>query len=140
MKKYKPVLLVEDDRVNVIAFQRAFKDLKITNRIEHAWDGKEALDFLKSTEHEQPALILLDLNLPRMSGLEFLKTIKQDKKLKMIPVVVLTSSRQDQDKIECFNLGVAGYMIKPADYLEFVEVVRTIDLYWTLSENPSEEC
>jgi len=76
------------------------------------------------------------LNMPRMNGIEFLKIAKKDDSLKKIPVVVLTTSKEDQDKVDSFNLGVAGYMIKPVDYRKFVEVVKTIDMYWTLSELP----
>jgi CheY-like chemotaxis protein len=73
-----------------------------------------------------------------MNGIEFLKVIKQDEKFRLIPVVVLTTSKEDQDKFDSFNLGVAGYMLKPADYLKFVELVRTVDCYWTISENALE--
>jgi DNA-binding response OmpR family regulator len=91
---------------------------------------------LRNTGNERPCIILLDLNMPLMNGIEFLKEFKQDSDLKKIPVVVLTTSKEEEDKINSYNLGIAGYMIKPVDYIEFVEVVRTIDLYWTLSELP----
>ncbi|MCK5515650.1 MAG: response regulator, partial [Desulfobulbaceae bacterium] len=94
------------------------------------------LAFLKNPENEKPGIILLDLNMPKMNGIEFLRIAKSDDDLKKIPVVVLTTSKEEQDKVSSFNLGVAGYMIKPVDYLKFVEVVKTIDLYWTLSELP----
>ncbi len=92
--------------------------------------------FLRAPENESPCIILLDLNMPRMNGIEFLRVAKQDETLKRIPVVVLTTSGEEQDKVDSFDLGVAGYMIKPVDYQQFVEVMRTIDLYWTLSELP----
>ena len=92
--------------------------------------------FLKNSENEKPGIILLDLNMPKMNGVEFLKIAKKDDNLKKIPVVVLTTSKEEQDKVDSFNLGVAGYMVKPVDYRKFVEVVKTIDLYWTLSELP----
>ena len=136
MKNNKPVLLVEDDQVDAMAVQRAFKDLKIINRLDHVRDGEEALDYLRGQKKEKPCVILLDLNMPRMNGVEFLEITKQDQALKGIPVVVLTTSKQEQDKVESFNLGVAGYMIKPTGYMQFVEVIKTIDLYWTLSEIP----
>ncbi len=89
---------------------------------------------MRDESHEHPGIILLDLNTPRMNGIEFLRIVKQDPNLKRIPVVVLTTSKEEQDKLDSFSLGVAGYMIKPVDYLQFVEVMRTINLYWTLSE------
>ncbi len=136
MRSNKPILLVEDDRVDAMTIKRALKDLKVTNRLDIVGNGEEALVFLRDAKNEKPGIILLDLNMPRMNGIEFLKIAKQDEALKRIPVVVLTTSREEQDKVDSFNLSIAGYMIKPVDYLQFVEVVRTIDLYWTLSELP----
>ncbi|NTW49516.1 MAG: response regulator, partial [Chlorobiales bacterium] len=83
---------------------------------------------------EKPAIILLDINMPKMNGIEFMRVVKADPQLKLIPIVVLTTSREDQDRIESFDLGAAGYMIKPVDYIQFVETVRAIDVYWTISE------
>ena len=136
MRSYKPILLVEDDQVDAMTVKRALKEIKVTNRLDIVNNGEEALTFLKNPENEKPGIILLDLNMPRMNGIEFLKIAKKDDSLKKIPVVVLTTSKEDQDKVDSFNLGVAGYMIKPVDYRKFVEVVKTIDLYWTLSELP----
>ena len=136
MRSSKPILLIEDDQADAMTVKRALKEIKVTNRLDIANDGEEALTFLKNPENEKPGIILLDLNMPRMNGIEFLKIAKKDEGLKKIPVVVLTTSKEDQDKIDSFNLGVAGYMIKPVDYHKFVEVVKTIDLYWTLSELP----
>lgn len=134
MKKNKPILLVEDDRVDALTVKRALKELKVLNSLDLVNNGEEALAFLRDENHEKPGIILLDLNTPRMNGIEFLKIAKQDPTLKRIPVVVLTTSKEEQDKLDSFSLGVAGYMIKPVDYLQFVEVMRTINLYWTLSE------
>ena len=139
MKSKKPILVVEDDRVDAMTVKRSLKELNITNHVEIAGNGEDALAYLKGSQQEKPCIILLDLNMPRMSGIEFLRIIKHDEVFKRIPVVVLTTSRDDQDKIESFNLGVAGYMIKPVDYWQFVEVVKTINLYWTLSEMPNGE-
>ena len=138
MRCTKPILLVEDDRVDAMTVQRALKEINVTNQLHIAGDGEEALALLRNSENENPCIILLDLNMPRMNGLEFLTVAKQDEALKRIPVIVLTTSTEEQDKVNSFNLGVAGYMIKPVDYQQFVEVVRTIDLYWTLSELPPE--
>jgi len=136
MRSFKPILLVEDDQVDAMTVKRALKEIKVTNRLDIVNNGEEALTFLKNSENEKPGIILLDLNMPRMNGIEFLKIAKKDDSLKKIPVVVLTTSKEDQDKVDSFNLGVAGYMIKPVDYRKFVEVVKTIDMYWTLSELP----
>ena len=130
----KPILLVEDDQVDAMTVKRALKELKVTNRLDIVNDGEAALKFLKNPENENPGIILLDLNMPKINGIEFLKIAKKDDSLKKIPVVVLTTSKEDQDKVDSFNSGVAGYMIKP--YLKFVEVVKTIDLYRTLNELP----
>ena len=136
MRSSKPILLVEDDQVDAMTVKRALKEINITNKLDIVNDGEQALKFLKNPDNETPGIILLDLNMPRMNGIEFLKIAKKDETLKRIPVVVLTTSREDQDKVDSFNFGVAGYMIKPVDYQKFVEVVKTIDLYWTLSELP----
>ena len=139
MRGDRPVLLVEDGRVDVMTVKRAFKDLNIANTLEIAGNGEEALAHLRSPENVKPCAILLDLNMPRMNGVEFLRVAKQDDRLRSIPVVVLTTSKEEQDKVDSFDLGVSGYIVKPVEYMSFVEAVRTIDLYWTLSELPGEK-
>lgn len=119
-----------------MTMRRALKDLRITNPLHVAGDGEAALELLRGGGVPRPCVILLDLNMPRMGGIEFLRIIKADAAFKSIPVIVLTTSREESDRVETFQLSVAGYMIKPADYRQFVEVVRAIDLYWTLSELP----
>ncbi|OQX96424.1 two-component system response regulator [candidate division KSB1 bacterium 4572_119] len=136
MKNYGSILLVEDDIVDAMTVERALNDINVTNPLFMVGNGEEALEFLNDSKNEVPGIILLDLNMPKMNGIEFLRVMKSDDSIKRIPVIVLTTSREDQDKIESFNLGVAGYMIKPVDYLQFVETMRTIDYYWTLSELP----
>ncbi len=136
MKSSKPVLLVEDDSVDAMTVKRAFKELKILNPLVNKTNGEEALEYLRDTANERPCIILLDLNMPKMNGIEFLKIAKADEELKKIPVVVLTTSKEERDIVESFKLSVAGYIIKPVDYRKFVEAIRTIDLYWTLSELP----
>jgi CheY-like chemotaxis protein len=130
------ILLVEDDEVDAMTVKRALKDLNVTNPLVIRENGEEALAYLRDPNNEKPCLILLDLNMPVMSGIEFLQEDKQDDALKAIPVVVLTTSQEQQDKVASFNLGVAGYMAKPVIYQQFVEVMRTINAYWTISENP----
>ena len=136
MRSSKPILLVEDDQVDAMTVKRALKELNITNRLDVTCNGEEALEFLNNSDNERPGIILLDLNMPKMNGIEFLQIAKKNTSLKRIPVVVLTTSKEDQDKVDSFNFGVAGYMIKPVDYRKFVDVVKTIDMYWTLSEMP----
>jgi CheY-like chemotaxis protein len=130
----KSILLVEDDVVDRMTVERALKEIHVLNPLSTVENGEEALEFLRDPANMQPGIILLDLNMPKMNGIEFLQMIKNDDALKRIPVIVLTTSKDEQDRVNSFNLGVAGYMIKPVDYLQFVEVVRAIDLYWTLSE------
>lgn len=138
MKSTRPVLLVEDDSIDAMTVQRAFKDLKLVNPLHHRVNGEEALAFLRQADTEEPCVILLDLNMPRMNGIEFLKIAKADERLVQIPVVVLTTSNEERDIVESFKLGVAGYIVKPVDYHKFVDTIRTIDLYWTLSEVPEQ--
>ncbi|MDE2366678.1 MAG: response regulator [Betaproteobacteria bacterium] len=132
----KPILLVEDDRVDTMTVKRALKEIHVTNPLVHLENGEEAVHYLQDPEHEKPCIILLDLNMPIMNGIEFLQVVKHDDQLRRIPVVVLTTSEEQQDKVNSFNLGVAGYMAKPVDYRQFVEVMRSIDAYWTISEMP----
>lgn len=138
MRSTKPVLLVEDDSIDAMTVRRAFKDLKLTNELAHSINGEEALKYLEDQSNERPCVILLDLNMPRMNGTEFLKVIKADEELKKIPVIVLTTSNEERDVVESFRLSVAGYIVKPVDYKKFVEAIRTIDMYWTLSEMPAQ--
>jgi CheY-like chemotaxis protein len=139
MRNSRPVLLVEDDTVDAMTVRRAFRDLKVTNPLVHAVNGEEALSYLRDAGKDKPCLILLDLNMPKMNGIEFLGIVKADPVLKKIPVVVLTTSSEERDIVQSFQLSVAGYIVKPVDYRNFVETVRTIDLYWTLSELPGEK-
>ena len=139
MRNSRPVLLVEDDHVDAMTVKRALKDLNVMNPLVHTINGEEALAHLINDCNEKPCVILLDLNMPKMNGIEFLKIIKADEKLKRTPVVILTTSRDTQDKFETFALNIAGYIVKPADYKKFVEAIRTVNLYWTTSELPDGE-
>jgi len=136
MSSNKPILLVEDDVVDQMTVKRALKEIHITNRLIVANNGEEALYYLQNDKYDKPTLVLLDINMPKMNGIEFLKVVKEDKVLKKIPVIVLTLSKEDSDRIDSFDLGVAGYMVKPVDYKKLVEVIRTIHMYWKLSEMP----
>ena len=132
----KTILLVEDDKVDAMTVKRALREINVINPLVHKANGEEALDYLRTPREGKPAIILLDLNMPRMNGIEFLKVAKADQTLKKIPVIVLTTSKEDQDRVDSYDLGVAGYMIKPVDYHQFVEVIRAIHMYWSISELP----
>jgi CheY-like chemotaxis protein len=135
MRSTRPILLVEDDNVDAITVRRALKDLNVPNGIVHQLDGENALKYLRSN-NKRPCVILLDLNMPRMNGINFLKIIKNDDELKQIPVIVITTSKNERDKMDSFEFSVAGYIIKSADYKKFVESLKILNLYWTLSELP----
>ncbi len=137
MKNLKPILLVEDDSVDAMTVKRALKELNVTNQLVHSIDGEQALEYLKADDNKKPCVILLDLNMPKMNGIEFLQAVKKDEKLKKTPVVVLTTSKEGNDVTTSFRFSVAGYMVKPVDYKKFVEAIRAINLYWTLSELPN---
>lgn len=133
MNSNNPILLVEDDQVDIMTLKRAFKSLNIKNQLEIARNGEEGLQYFE-TDKEKPCLILLDINMPKMNGLEFLQILKQDDILKKIPVVVLTTSQDEEDRKKSFDFGVAGYVVKPVDYEEFIDAIKTINNYWSLSQ------
>ncbi len=137
------ILLVEDNPNDVELTLRAFKKNNLTNHIRVARDGAEALDYLFGTGefagrdiNHHPKVILLDLKLPKVDGMEVLKRIKADARTKTIPVVVLTSSREESDLVESYALGVNSYIRKPVDFEKFTESVRTIGMYWLLLNEP----
>ena len=136
------ILLVEDDEVDVMNVQRAFKKSNILNPLYMAANGLEALAVLRGKSQIEPAmpqarrLILLDLNMPRMNGIEFLRELRMDENLRSIPVIVLTTSNEDRDKVEAYNLNVAGYILKPVTFSNFVDVMSTLNKYWMLNEIP----
>ncbi|MGI0492094.1 response regulator [Alkalinema pantanalense CENA528] len=138
MKRSDPILLVEDDRIDVLNVKRGLREIQATNPLYVVEDGEEALEFLRNAQNPKPALILLDLNMPRMNGLELLQVLKGDPVLKMIPVIILTTSQEEKDRQESFRLSVAGYMVKPLDYENFLEILQAIYQYWLLSQSPNE--
>ena len=138
MRKSRPLLLVEDDQVDARAVKRALSDLNSADFVVHLPDGEQALGYLRSGVNERPSLILLDLNMPRMNGIEFLKEVKKDASLRRIPIVVLTTSTEDRDVLGTFEYSVAGYMVKPIDYPKFIQTIRAITEYWSLSVLPVE--
>jgi CheY-like chemotaxis protein len=139
MQKLKPILLVEDDSVDAMTVKRAMRDLQVNHSVIHSVNGEEAMKYLTSPDTEKPFVILLDLNMPKMSGIEFLKVMKTNPELKTIPVIVLTTSKEQRDVLDSFELGAAGYMVKPVDYVKFVEILSRIMTYWSSSELPKDE-
>ena len=137
MEKSLNILLVEDDQVDVMNVKRAFERNRIANPLFVAPDGIEALAMLRSQQipHER-RLILLDLNMPRMNGIEFLRELRADEALHSTPVVVLTTSDDERDKINAYDLNVAGYLLKPVTFVNFVETMAALNKYWTLVELP----
>lgn len=127
------ILLLEDDAVDVMTIKRVMKQLDFSQPIVVATNGEEGLDQL-SAHAKLPSLILLDINMPKMNGLEFLQIIKRHEVYRRIPVVVLTTSQDPHDKLESFNHSVAGYMIKPMNFQRFKDMMATLKAYWTLSE------
>lgn len=132
------ILLVEDDDVDVMNVQRAFKKNNITNPLFVAGNGLEALEKLKGSEAitPTPKVILLDINMPKMGGIEFLQKIRNDADLKSISVFVMTTSNEESDKIAAYDLNVAGYIIKPLSFESFVNAVSVLNHYWKLCEQP----
>jgi CheY-like chemotaxis protein len=134
------ILLVEDDEVDVMTVQRAFKKGNISNPLYLAGNGIEALAMLRaqpgqlSSMPSERRIILLDLNMPKMNGIEFLRELRADATIKHIPVVVLTTSNEEQDRVRAYNFNVAGYILKPITFSNFVELMVALNKYWTLCE------
>jgi CheY-like chemotaxis protein len=136
-EKQLNILLVEDDQVDVMNVKRAFDKNRISNPLFVAEDGVQGLEMLRSGSFPRDRrLVLLDLNMPRMNGIEFLREVRRDPALQSTPVVVLTTSNDDRDKIEAYHLNVAGYLLKPVTFTNFVEVMAALDKYWSLVELP----
>jgi CheY-like chemotaxis protein len=131
------ILLVEDDEVDVMNVRRAFEKNNVSNPLFVAGNGLEALDTLRGDKMpKERRLVLLDLNMPKMNGIEFLQALRADPELAATAVVVLTTSNDDQDKIDAYNLNVAGYLLKPVTFSNFCERMTTLNKYWTLVEMP----
>jgi len=142
MSELGRILVVEDDPRDVELTLTALDEYKLANEVVVARDGTEALDYLHCREkfasrpQENPAVILLDLKLPKVNGLEVLQAIRSDDRLKMIPVVVLTSSHEERDMMASYKLGVNAYVVKPVDFHEFVNAVKELGMFWAVINQP----
>jgi CheY-like chemotaxis protein len=136
------ILLVEDDPKDIDLTLRALDHHRLANEVVVARDGEEALDYLfcrgqfDARDGQNPAVMLLDLKLPQVDGLEVLQQIRSNEKLKMIPVVVLTSSREERDVVASYKLGVNAYVVKPVDFHEFVDAIKELGVFWALINEP----
>lgn len=136
-KQQVEILLVEDNPDDAALTIRTLKKNHLANRLRHLEDGEEALDFLYDQTNPTPRLILLDLKMPRVDGIEVLRKIKSDPAKRHIPVVVLTSSREDRDIVESYNLGVNAYVVKPVDFGQFAKAVTDLGLFWLILNQTS---
>ena len=142
MEKFRRILMVEDDPRDVELTLTALEDYNLANEVVVCRDGQEALDYLYSRGkfsdqvNENPAVMLLDLKLPKVDGLEVLQQVKSDERLRMIPVVVLTSSHEEKDMMQSYKLGVNAYVVKPVDFHEFVNAVKELGVFWAVINQP----
>jgi len=142
MEKLKRILLVEDDPYDAELTLTGLSEFNLANEVVVARDGEEALDFLHrrgkfaGRTDGNPSVVLLDLKLPKVGGLEVLRQLKTDEKLKMVPVVILTSSHEDRDMVEGYKLGTNAYVVKPVDFHQFVDAIKHIGAFWAVINEP----
>lgn len=127
------ILLIEDDMIEVMKLNRTISSLKLEHKIVEANNGEEALKILEKKD-ELPDIILLDLNMPKINGIEFLSILKADDILKYIPTIILTTSNNQKDLLECYKIGIAGYVLKPLKYEEYVFKIEKLLAYWSINE------
>ena len=146
MINLRTILLAEDNPKDVELTIEALSDHNLANHVVVVKDGVEAMEYLryegnyKQRKHENPAVLLLDIKMPRMDGIEVLKAVRSDNKLKTIPVVILTSSREESDLIKSYELGVNAYVVKPVNFKDFIEAIKQIGIFWALlNELPPEQ-
>jgi CheY-like chemotaxis protein len=133
MQKALKILFIEDDTIEIIKFNRVLKTLGLNHTIIEAENGEDALVILKEKQ-TIPDIIVLDLNMPKLNGIEFLRIIKNDAMLKYIPAIILTTSNNHKDILECYKIGIAGYMLKPLKYEEYLDRIQKLVSYWTTNE------
>ncbi len=132
MDNLQPILLIEDDLVDVMTVKRGFKELGVLNKLVATENGEEALNYLSNPEDGLPCVILLDINMPKMNGHEFLGILNKHSVFKQIPVIMLTSSKEQQDVDTCFDQGISGYILKPVDYKQFLASIQVLSPFWAL--------
>ncbi|MDO6595992.1 response regulator [Oceanihabitans sp. 2_MG-2023] len=132
LKKLK-ILLIEDDMIEIMKLNRTISTLKLDHKIIEANNGEEALEILEQKDN-LPDVILLDLNMPKINGIEFLSILKKDDVLKYIPTIILTTSNNQKDLLECYKIGVAGYVLKPLKYEDYVSKIEKLLAYWSINE------
>jgi CheY-like chemotaxis protein len=133
MSKALNILLIEDDEIEVMKFNRVLSTLKLSHKVVEANNGEEAIEILKVKEIV-PDIIVLDLNMPKINGIEFLRILKADDYLKYIPAIILTTSSNHKDVLECYRIGIAGYVIKPLKYADYVDRITKLIEYWSSNE------
>lgn len=133
MEKFLKVLLVEDNLIEIMKMKRTISLLKLKHTIHEAKNGEEALQFLEDKSN-MPDIILLDLNMPKISGIEFLRILKANDDLKHIPTIILTTSSNQKDLLECYRTGMSGYVLKPLKYEDYVKKIETVLAYWSVNE------
>lgn len=131
------ILLIEDDTIEVMKFNRVLSNLSLQHEILEANNGEEALELLHDTS-KRPDIIVLDLNMPKLNGLEFLSILKKDAVLKYIPAIILTTSNNHKDLLECYKIGIAGYILKPLKYEDYIDRIQKLLAYWSCNELISE--
>jgi CheY-like chemotaxis protein len=140
MNSLKPILLVEDSAADIELTLAALEDSRVANRVVVLRDGSEALDYVNNhyqgSDEEFPAVMLLDIKMPKVSGIEVLRRIKSSEHLRQVPVVMLTSSREGPDLNECYEVGANGYVVKPVDFRDFFEAVKALGKYWAVVNEP----
>lgn len=136
MKQLK-ILLIEDDSIEVMKFNRVLTNLNKQHEIIEANNGEEALELLHDQDNK-PDIIVLDLNMPKLNGIEFLSILKSDEVLKYIPAIILTTSNNHKDMLECYKIGIAGYILKPLKYEDYIDRIEKLLAYWSCNELISE--
>ncbi|MDO6738203.1 response regulator [Wenyingzhuangia sp. 2_MG-2023] len=127
------ILLIEDDTIEVMKFNRALSALKLNHKLQNATNGEEALKILEQKDR-LPDIILLDLNMPKINGIEFLTILKNDEVLRYIPTIILSTSNNKKDLLECYKIGIAGYVLKPLKYEEYVSKIEKLLAYWSVNQ------
>ena len=131
--KVLKIMLIEDDMIEVMKLNRAISSLELSHKIVEANNGEEALKLLKEKDNI-PDIIMLDLNMPKINGIEFLSILKKDDALKYVPTIILTTSSNQRDLLECYDIGIAGYILKPLKYEEYVSKIEKLLAYWSINE------